>query len=148
DLHRAAIATDSRVTPELKLLVAHVASTAAGCRYCQAHTAMTATKLGASMERVEHVWEYRTSPLFSAAERSVLDLAAAAGVTPCAVTPEIRAEARRHWDDGELVEIVAIISLFGFMNRWNDVIGTPLEEQPKAFGYAKLASHGWDVGEH
>jgi uncharacterized peroxidase-related enzyme len=148
DLHRAIIASESRVTPELKLFVGHVASTAAGCRYCQAHTAFTAEKLGASAERIEHLWEFQTSPLFTDAERAVLTLASAAGVTPCAVTPEMRAAVREHWDDGELVEIVAIIALFGFMNRWNDTIGTPLEDQPKAFATDRLAAHGWEVGMH
>lgn len=148
DLHRAIIATESGVTPELKLLLAHVASTVAGCRYCQAHTAFTAEKLGASAARIEHIWEFRTSPLFSDAERSVLEIAAASGVTPNAVTPEMRRAAREHWDDGELVEIVAIISLFGFMNRWNDIVGTPLEDKPRAFGEERLTTHGWEAGRH
>ncbi|TFG96643.1 MAG: hypothetical protein E4H11_03105 [Myxococcales bacterium] len=33
-------------TPELKQLVAYVASFAAGCRYCQAHTASSAHRAG------------------------------------------------------------------------------------------------------
>jgi uncharacterized peroxidase-related enzyme len=148
DLHKAIIATESRVTAELKLLIAHVTSAAAGCRYCQAHTAYTAEKLGASNDRIDKIWEFRTSPLFTEAERAALELGMAAGVTPSAVTQELVDEAKRHWDDGELVEIAAIISLFGFMNRWNDTVGTPLEDAPKSFGGRRLTAHGWTPGRH
>ena len=33
-----------------------------------------------------------------------------------------------NWDDGEIVEMLGVISLFGFLNRWNDSMGTPIEE--------------------
>ena len=31
-------------------------------------------------------------------------------------------------DSGEIVEMLGVISLFGFLNRWNDSMGTPIEE--------------------
>ena len=36
-------------------------------------------------------------------------------------------EMKKHWNDGEIVEILGVISLFGFLNRWNDSMGTPIE---------------------
>ena len=35
---------------------------------------------------------------------------------------------RPHWRAEEIIDIVAVISLFGFLNRWNSVLGTGLEE--------------------
>jgi hypothetical protein len=34
---------------------------------------------------------------------------------------------RNHWDEGEIVEILGVIALFGYLNRWNDSMGTSLE---------------------
>jgi hypothetical protein len=48
----------------------------------------------------------------------------------------------------QVVEIVGVIAMFGFLNRWNDTLATPLEEEPLAFAERHLAAHGWDVGKH
>ena len=131
-----------------KRLLSHVASRAAGCRYCMAHTAGGALRFGVDEAKLAAVWEYRTSPLYSEAERVALDFALAAAAQPNDVTDEMFAGLRRHWNDGQVVEIVAVISLFGFLNRWNDTMATPLEEEPIHVGEKFLAGHGWKVGKH
>jgi uncharacterized peroxidase-related enzyme len=137
-----------KVDVKLKRLISHVASRAAGCRYCMAHTAEGAAKLGVDAAKLDAVWSYQTSPLFDAAERAALDVAVAAGTVPNAVTDEMFAELRKHWSDDQVVEIVGIIALFGFLNRWNDTFATPLEESPLEFGEQHLVAHGWDAGKH
>ena len=96
-----------RVTGELKRLVGHIASHVAGCRYCEAHTIRAAARFGnqegAAPERLDEVWDFRSSARFTAAERAALEYAAAAASVPGAVTPEIGLELRKHWDDGEIV---------------------------------------------
>jgi uncharacterized peroxidase-related enzyme len=139
---------ESTVPLGFKRLLAHVASRAHGCQYCMAHTAGAARKLGVSDEKLAAVWEYRSSPLYSAAERVALDYALAAASVPNDVTDELFAELRRHWDEGQIVEITAVISLFGFMNRWNDSMATPLEEEPVEVGERFLAEHGWSPAKH
>jgi alkylhydroperoxidase family enzyme len=94
------------------------------------------------------VWEYQTSPLYSAAERAALDVAVAAGCVPNAVTDEMFMELCKHWSEEQIVEIVGVIALFGFLNRWNDTFATPLEDEPLEFAEKNLASHGWDAGKH
>ncbi len=113
-----------------------------------AHTAGGALKLGISDEKLAAVWEYRTSPLYNEAERVALDVALAAASVPNDVTDEMFAALRRHWTDDEVVEIVGVISFFGFMNRWNDTMATPLEAEAVKVGDRFLASHGWSVGRH
>jgi uncharacterized peroxidase-related enzyme len=131
-----------------KRLVAHVASRTAGCRYCMAHTAGGALHFGVEEQKLAAVWEFRTSPLFSQAERVALDFAIAAASVPNGVTDETFAEMRKHWSEAQIVEILAVIATFGFLNRWNDTMGTPLEEEPRAVGERYLAAHGWTPGKH
>jgi uncharacterized peroxidase-related enzyme len=139
---------DSKVDLKLKRLISHVASRSAGCRYCMAHTAEGAAKLGVEQDKLDQVWSYQTSPLFTPAERAALDVAVAAGCVPNAVTDEMFLELRKHWSDEQVVEIVAVIAMFGFLNRWNDTFATPLEDGPLHFGEAHLTTQGWDAGKH
>jgi len=136
------------VSPELKELVALVASTAAGCRYCEAHTASNATRKGAQAEKLAQVWSYEESDLFSDAERAALRLAHHAALVPNAATDEDFDELRRHFDDGEIVELMTMIALFGFLNRWNDTLATDLEPTPLALASTVIGPAGWEPGKH
>jgi alkylhydroperoxidase family enzyme len=147
DLTAACIRNPGTVAAELKWLVAHMASRGAGCRYCTAHTLQNGGKIGLSAEKLDAVWSYETHPLFSEAERAAMSLALSAGQN--SVTDADFAALRPHFDDRQIAEIVAVIALFGFLNRWNDTIGTTLE--PAALEFAEqrhLESHGWNVGPH
>ena len=61
---------------------------------------------------------------------------------------EIAKNMRIHWDDGEIVEILGVIALFGYLNRWNDSMGTQLEEPAAADGQKLLSKKGWSRGKH
>ena len=137
-----------RLSRELKQLVAFVSSNASGCRYCQAHTSHAALSAGAAKDKIEAAFDYATSPLFSDAERSALALAQAAGLVPNQATDKHFAALREHYDEEEIVELVAVISLFGWLNRWNDTLATTLEEKPVSFAADVLATHGWRIGKH
>ncbi len=139
---------DGEVSRAFKRLVAHVASRAAGCRYCMAHTAGGALLFGVEPDKVQAIWEYRTSPLYNEAERVALDFAIAAASQPNGVTEEMFAELRKHWSETQIVEIAAVVALFGFLNRWNDTMGTPLEAAPMEVGEKYLAARGWSAGKH
>jgi uncharacterized peroxidase-related enzyme len=139
---------DSMVERGFKRLIAHVASRAAGCQYCMAHTAGGALHFGVEDEKLAAVWDYQTSPLYSAAERAALDFALAAATVPNEVTDEMFAEMRRHWSEEQIVEIAGVIALFGFLNRWNDTMATPLEDEPIQVGEKFLARGGWSPGKH
>jgi alkylhydroperoxidase family enzyme len=113
-----------------------------------AHNAGGALQQGIADEKLAAIWEYRTSFLFNEAERSALDLAIAAGAQPNEVTDEMFVRMKRHWTEGQIVEIVAVISYFGFMNRFNDTMATPLEAEPIEVAKKHIAQHGWSVGKH
>ncbi len=141
-------APDGEVDRGFKRLVAHFCSRAAGCRYCMAHTAGGALIFGVEDRKLAALWDYRSSPLYSEAERAALDFALAAGSVPNDVDEKMFAQMREHWSENQIVEIVGVISAFGFLNRWNDTMGTPLEEEPIHVGEKYLAAHGWSAGKH
>ncbi len=134
--------------PGLKQLIAFVVSNAAGCRYCQAHTSHSAERSGVSVEKIQAAFEFETSDLFTDRERAALRVALHAGMVPNAVEPEHMATLHEHFSDKQCVEVVGVISLFGFLNRWNDTMATTLEDKPWEFASGELEASGWQVGKH
>lgn len=133
----------------LKRLVGLVASAAAGCRYCQAHTAHGASLVpGMSPEKVAAVWDFESSELFDDRERAALRIARGAGQTPNAVTDSEFADLQKHFDAREVMEIMGVICLFGFLNRWNDTVATELESVPLKFATENLPADSWTPGKH
>jgi alkylhydroperoxidase family enzyme len=113
-----------------------------------AHNAGGSLRSGIQDEKLAAVWEYRTSPLFDEKERVAIEFAIAAAAQPNDVTDELFERMKRHWSDGEIVEITALIAYFGFMNRYNDTMATPLEEEPIHVAEKHIAAHGWKLGKH
>lgn len=113
-----------------------------------AHTAGAALRLGIQDRKLEAVWEFRTSPLFDDKERVALEFAIAAAAQPNDVTDELFEKLKRHWTEGQIVEMAGVVAMFGFMNRWNDTMATPLEDEPVEVGEKHLAKSGWNVGKH
>jgi uncharacterized peroxidase-related enzyme len=137
-----------KVPPDLKIMIGHVASRAAGCRYCMAHTAHIAERRSVATEKIEALWDYERSPLFSPGERAALAFAQAAASVPNAVSDSDYDELKKHFDEDQIVEMLGVVALYGFLNRWNDSLATPLEEQPRAFAERHLGAVGWSAGKH
>ncbi len=144
EMNKAVMENKGQVTSALKRMIAYISSNAAGCRYCQAHAIRAAERYGASVEQLENIWDYKTHPAFNDAERAALDFALASSVIPNSVTDEISENLRKHWDDGEIVEMLGVIALFGYLNRWNDSMGTQMEEGAIESGEQYLAKEGWN----
>ena len=147
-LNMAVMENKGRVTSGLKRLIAYMSSHATGCRYCQAHTIRAAERYGEEATKMENIWEFRTHESFTDAERAAIELSLAASAVPNAVDEEIQAEMKKHWDEGEIVEIMGVIALFGYLNRWNDSMATTLEEGAEASGQQWLSVDGWTRGKH
>lgn len=147
ELNRAVL-YDGTVPEELKMLVSLIASQASGCRYCQAHMANLASIYRASDAKIAAVWDFETSKLFNDAERAALRVAYHGASVPNVVTEEDFSELRKHFDEGQIVEIVASVALFGFLNRWNDSMATELEERALKVAGRILDSMGWHAGKH
>ncbi|MGY6630561.1 MAG: carboxymuconolactone decarboxylase family protein [Wenzhouxiangella sp.] len=136
------------VDPAFKRLLAHFASRSAGCQYCQAHSLMAAEISGLSQAKIDDLWEYQHSPHYSEAERAALDFALAAGAVPNEVNPALMERMHAHWSEAQIVEMLAAVCLYGFLNRWNDSMATELEDRPRQLAEQRLAKGGWDGARH
>lgn len=143
-----AVLNSGSVPRGLKHLIALVASGAAGCRYCEAHNVSLAGRYGIAAEKLDAVWEYERDDRFDASERAALNLARDAAQVPNLTTEAHFVALKEHFTDDEIVEIVAVIAFFGWLNRWNDTMATTLEDQPLQEARRHLALQGWDVGKH
>jgi uncharacterized peroxidase-related enzyme len=148
ELNAAVMDPAGEVDLGFRRLVGHVASKAAGCLYCQAHTLLGSHNFGVSDAKLADVWNYAASPLYTPRERVALDFALAAAAQPNAVTDQQFAELQRHWSDGEIVELLGVVAMFGFLNRWNDTMATPLEAVPLAVAVKAAGGKGWSAGKH
>lgn len=147
-IQRAIWDPDSKVDRGFKRLVAHVASRTADDPYSMAHTASGALHFGVDSAKLAAARDYKTSRMFSEAERAALDLAVAASSSPNAVTDAIFGELRKHWTDEQIVELVGVIAVAGFLSRWNVTMATPIEPEPNEIGEKHLAPLGWSAGRH
>ena len=147
-LNKAVMENHGNVTSALKRMIAYISSNTAGCRYCQAHAIRAAERYGAEQKKMENIWDFKTHPAFSEAERVALEFAMLSSLIPSAVNDDISEKMRIHWNDGEIVEILGVVSLFGFLNRWNDSMGTEIEEGAVESGEKYLKAKGWERDRH
>ncbi len=149
DLNIAVMTDYGAVTPEFKRLLGYVSSFASGCLYCQAHMILASERFNASEERLNDVFNFEDSAHYSDAEKAALAFAHAATQVPNAVTPEVGERLKAHWSTEQIVEIMGVVALFGYLNRWNDSMGSALEDLPISKGEQRLAdTTGWSVGKH
>ena len=148
NLNMAVMKNHGSLTSEFKRLIAFVSSNTTGCRYCQAHTIRAAERYGASKERLESIWNFEESDCFSEQEKIALRFTREASKVPVATTQEMEEQLKQHWSEDDIIEMMGVIALFGYLNRWNDVMGTSLEEDAVESANQYLKDKGWDIGKH
>lgn len=139
---------EENLPPGLVQLIAFATSVSSGCSYCQAHTSHNVTRFGEDAAKLDNILVYDTSSVFSASEKAALALAFAAGAVPNESSPEHFSALREHFSERQIVQIVAVIAMFGFLNRWNDTMATQLEEQPAEFAARALGAVDWHLSKH
>ena len=147
-LNKAVMENHGSVTSEQKRLIGYITSANTGCRYCEAHTILAAHRYGGSDERLQNIWDFRNSSRYSDAEKAAFEFALAASSIPNAVNEDISANLHEYWNDDEIVEILGVISLFGYLNRWNDSMGTTMEDGAVDAGKTYLGNTSWERGKH
>lgn len=141
-----AVLYEGTVPEALKMMVALMTSMATGCRYCQGHMANLSHVYEVPDDKINAIWECETSDLFTDAERAALVLAREAAGVPNSAEAQHFDNVKKHFSEAEIVEIVATIALFGYLNRWNDTMATDMEAHPARV--AKAAMPDWDGGKH
>jgi len=146
ELQRATMS--SGLPPQLITEIFTVASVGSGCRHCQAHGAYGLSLQGVDEERIKQLWSFSESPLFTDSERSALRFALDAARAPSEVTPEHHAELRVHYSDEEIADILAVVCMAGWLNRWNDALATVTDQESVDWAHAHLQDVGWSLGKH
>ncbi len=128
-----AIYSDGKIDAGLKRMIGHISSKASGCNYCSAHAAYGAHEQGVDTKKLGQLWEYQTSPMFTDAEKAALNVALKASIVPNQVNDEDFKILKKYYDNEAMIEIVSVIAMFGFLNRWNSTLNTALESIPSTF---------------
>ena len=147
NLNKAVMDNAGSISSEFKRIIAYISSNTAGCRYCQAHTIRAAQRYGGSDKRLQQAWDFENSKLFSMKEKIALRFVIASSTSPTN-TQFFERELKANWSEEDILEMISVIALFGFLNRWNDVMGTTLEEQAKQSAEQYLNQAGWEIGKH
>ena len=143
-----AVMAEGETSLELRFMVSYMASFSSGCMYCTAHSGLAAARSGGDSEKVAAIWEYESSPLFSAAEKAALRVAQLSGQVPNGVTDADIEELKKHFSDTAIVELVSAMSMYAFFNRFNDTLAMPLEMPTIEKADVSLTAAGWKVGQH
>lgn len=125
-----------------------ILSSASGCRHCQAHGGYGLHLAGVPTERIQALWDFEHSPLFSAADKAILRFALAAGSCPNAVTPDHHAALREYFSDQQITELLAVVGISGFLNRYSDSLAVVTDQESLDWATVFLAPVGWTPGKH
>ena len=140
--------THNTLPRQLRSELFTMASVAGGCQHCQAHGGYTLHMMGVDPERIRDIWTFEELAAFSEKEKAALRLARDGASVPNNVEPQHFVDLRRHYSDREIVEMLAVISLAGWYNRWNNSIATVTDQELIDWAEEALKSVGWTLGKH
>lgn len=147
-LNMAVMENHGELTSEFKRLIAFISSNTTGCRYCQAHTIRAAERYGATADRLLNVWDFKNHDSFTKAEKAALQFTQEASSMPVTIDPVTEKNLKLYWSEDDIVEIMGVIALFGYLNRWNDVMGTTIETDAISSAQELLEGIHWEIGKH
>jgi len=81
-----------------------------------------ARRQGWSQEQLDHLAGFESRPDFDEKEKAALRLAERMTLHSNGVDEAMWADLRRHFDEGEVVELAAVIGLFNYFNRFNNAL--------------------------
>lgn len=148
DLVELVMVSPTNLSRQLRSELFTMASVAGGCQHCQAHGAYTLQLMGVDPDRIRDIWTFEQSAEFTEAEKAALRLARDGASVPNMVEPGHFVELRRHYSDRQIVEMLAVVSLAGWFNRWNNSIATVTDQESVDWAEANLRAVGWELGKH
>lgn len=81
-----------------------------------------ARRLGWSDDLLQHLAEFETRNDLTDKEKAAVRFAERMTTDSHGFDDAAFAELRRHFDEGEVVELASVIGLFNYFNRFNDVL--------------------------
>jgi 4-carboxymuconolactone decarboxylase len=114
-----ATARAHRVPERLKALAELKAAAMVHCEFCIDIGSSLAREARVSAAQLLALPSYRDSEHFDELEKLVLDLATAMSRTPTAVSDELFAALRAHFDERQLLELINVIAVENMRGRFN-----------------------------
>jgi AhpD family alkylhydroperoxidase len=113
----------NRVEKRLKALAELKAAALTNCEYCVDIGSQIARRAGVTDDQLLALPHHRESELFSELEKLVIDYAVGVSSTPVAVSEELFASLREHFDDAQMVELTNVIAVENMRGRFNLALG-------------------------
>ena len=117
-----AVRKGTSVDDRIKNLVELKGAQMIGCEFCVDLGSQICRNSGFSDEELLALVRYQSSDLFTDREKAALDYAVAVMRTPVEVTDELFARVRSYFDDRQLVEITALLTVVN-LDRFNAAFG-------------------------
>lgn len=99
------------------------------CQYCVVQHEAVSQRLGVTAEAIAALEgdQYKTSDLFSDAEKALLDLTVQIGVDANRVSNDIWDRVKAHYNEAQIVEAVYVITQYIAISKFGDALGVALE---------------------
>lgn len=136
------------VDHETRRLVTFAYSHYAGSYYSSAHCACGAEELGLERDKIFAIFDYERSPVYNDRERALLRLCRTAARIPGEVQDADIADLKAFYDDNTITYIVGLISTMAFLNKWNELLKTTLEDVPNDWALNNLGPLGWHLDQN
>ncbi len=120
--HMEAVLTTGTLPTSLKELVVVRTSQMNACEYCLSSHSLLAKKLGYSEAQIAALPHFETSDSFTPAEKAALRLAERLTRNERPLDDAELTELKRHYSEGEIVELMAASGLFNYFNRFNNLL--------------------------
>jgi uncharacterized peroxidase-related enzyme len=140
--HMEAVLSTGTLPTRLKELVVVRTSQLNCTEYClTSHTAIS-LRLGWTPEHLAALHDWKTSALFTEAEKTAIHLAEAMTLHSHQFSDEEMTRLRSFYSEGEVVELMAAIGLFNYFNRFNNLLRMEPTQPASA---EEMAQAGFDA---
>ncbi len=99
------------------------------CQYCVVQHETLSQRMGISDEKIADIGgdRYQSSPHFSDAEKTLLDLTVQIGVDANSVSQSLWDRLHEHFSEPQIVEAVYVITQYIAISKFGDALGVELE---------------------
>jgi len=115
-----AVMGEGQIETSLKWKIAYTVSSQLKCPFCVDVTTKMLKKLGASEEMIQKIKERKDLP---EEEKDILELVKDVTDNAHVDNPEIFERLRKKLSEPQIVELVSVIGLFNYINRFNNTLG-------------------------
>lgn len=124
--HLRSIMQRGTVAHATKALCAAMVSAVNFCEPALIAYRRLARSAGVSVEMLNALWDFARSDLFTAGQKAALSAAVALTREPRGLPDPVWNQLRSQYDDGEIVEILALIGMVNSLNRLSNALQTQI----------------------